>query len=167
MNLASISPSISVICSEMVGTKSSINWEMERSPRFGWRKISHLGEISLTPYSGFLMLTSVWGLRGHGYVAIKIVPANLSEARVLKYLMRCPQDYPGSTNVMKLLDHFTVHTSNGLYDGLVLEVMSENTFKVNRRSSHGRLSLENGRVASRQVAMGLDYLHKCGIGHGG
>lgn len=68
---------------------------------------------------------------------------------------------------MKLLDHFTINASNMCYEGLVLEVMGQDTLSILRRSSHGKLSLNNGRGASRQVAMGLEYLHKCGVGHEG
>lgn len=114
-----------------------------------------------------LALTSHLDNRGHGYVSIKIVPSDASEVRVLKYLMQCPQNYPGSKNVVKLLDHFTIHASSKVYMGLVLEVMGQNAFSVMKMSSHGKLSFDNGCVASRQVAMGLEYLHRCGIGHGG
>lgn len=113
------------------------------------------------------MLTFDRGYSGHGYVSIKIVPTDASESRILKYLMRCPQNYSGSKNVMKLLDHFTIHTSNRSYDGLVLEVMSMSVESVRLNSPHRKLSLNNGRVVSRQVAMGLEYLHRCGICHGG
>lgn len=148
----------------MVGTECCINWEM----RFGWRKISGRGEISWNRFfPETLMFTSDRRLRSHGYVSLKIVPADATETRVLKYLMGCPQNYPGSQNVMKLLDHFTIHASNRSYDGLVLEVMGQNTFSVMENSSHGKMSLNNGREASRQVAMRLEYLHKFGIGHGG
>ncbi|KAI9835245.1 MAG: hypothetical protein M1837_003873 [Sclerophora amabilis] len=103
---------------------------------------------------------------GHGYVSIKIVPADASEARILKYLRRCPQTHPGSKHVMQLLDHFTIHAPMMSYEGLVLEVMSRNAFRVVQSAPHGKLSLRNGSLASRQVAMGLDYLHQCGIAHG-
>lgn len=114
-----------------------------------------------------LMLTSDRRHRGHGYVSIQIVPEGTGEARVLKYLRRRPQNYPRSQNVMKLLDYLTIDGSNRSYEGLVLEVMSQNTFRLMQDSSHGKLPLNKFRVASRQVAMGLEYLHKCGIDHEG
>ena len=114
-----------------------------------------------------LMLTGDRCYRGHGYVSLKIVPADASEGRILKYLMRCAHTHPGSKNVMKLLDHFMIYTQTRSYEGLVLEVMSLNAFGAVQKARRGKLSLKNGRLASRQVAMGLEYLHKCGIGHGG
>lgn len=103
---------------------------------------------------GKLILTGDRVYRGHGYVSIKIVPADASEARILKYLMRCPHHYPGSKNVMKLLDHFTIDTPNVSYEGLILEVMSMNAFRVVQGAPRGKLSMNNGRLTSRQVAKG-------------
>lgn len=113
------------------------------------------------------MLISSRGYMGQCFVSIKIVPADTSEARAFKYLMRCPQNYPGSRKIMKLLDHFTIHAPKRSYEGLVLEVMSQKTFRIMKCSSHGKIPPNNGREASRQVAMGLEYLHRCGICHGG
>jgi hypothetical protein len=121
-----------------------------RSPRYGWRKTSGQGEIlSGRTLPGKLILTGDRVYRDHGYVSIKIVPADTSEAQTLKYLMRCPHHYPGSKNVMKLLDHFTIYTPNMSYEGLVLEVMSLNICRVVQGAPRGKLSMNNGRLASR------------------
>lgn len=68
---------------------------------------------------------------------------------------------------MKLLDQFTIFKPKMSYKGLVLEVMALNVYRVVQKAPQGKLSLEHGHLASRQIAMGLEYLHQCGVGHGG
>ncbi|RDL35257.1 uncharacterized protein BP5553_07188 [Venustampulla echinocandica] len=104
--------------------------------------------------------------KGHGYVALKIVQANTTEARILKYRAQCPRDHPGSNHVMKLRDHFVIKTTNGSYDGLALELVGLNVFTALENSPYGKLSRDRARRASVQAAMGLTYMHQWKVGHG-
>ncbi|TAQ89924.1 hypothetical protein B7494_g1788 [Chlorociboria aeruginascens] len=101
--------------------------------------------------------------KGHGYVALKIVQANTTEAQILKYLAQYPQDHPGSNHVMKLLDHFVLETTNGSYDGLALEIVGLNAFRKLENSRYGKFSRDRARRASIQAAMGLAYMHQLKI----
>ncbi|KAL8718188.1 MAG: hypothetical protein Q9225_004650 [Loekoesia sp. 1 TL-2023] len=132
---------------------------------FGNGRYKVLHKLGNGAFAQIWLAKDLW-LGGHGYVALKIVRADTSEARILKDLARCQHHYPGRKNVMELLDHFTIFTPKISYDCLVLEVMSLNAFRVVEKAPQLKLSLNHGRMASRQVAMGLEYLHKCGIAHG-
>ena len=89
------------------------------------------------------------------------------EAQIHKYLAQYPHDHPGSKHVIKLIDHFTIETERGSYDGLVLEIVGLNAFRVLENSPHGKLSGSVARRATVEVAKGLAYMHQCKVGHGG
>lgn len=80
--------------------------------------------------------------------------------------IRVARDYaehPGRHSVVQLLDHFDLSTSHKC---LVLPVMGMDVQSSIDVAYGGRLNRKTTRSVSLQVAMGLDYLWKCGIAHG-
>jgi hypothetical protein len=64
---------------------------------------------------------------------------------------------------MKLLDHFNIDTPKMSYEGLFLEVMSMNAFRVVQGAPRGKLSMNNSRLTSRQVARGWNICTYVGL----
>lgn len=74
----------------------------------------------------------------------------------------------GLEHVMQLLDYFDIEGANGKHECLVLEFLGpsernvmENCFKDQRLP--GPLA----KMTAKQALLGLAYLHKNNIGHGG
>lgn len=109
--------------------------------------------------------------RTHSNVALKIINMNDSsqEFKVLHHLQhssvaQANVGHPGRAAVLQLLDHFKLATP---YMGLVFPVMGMDV--------RSRIDAQYGQRLPKQVALnvcsrvvlGLDYLWKCGIAHGG
>ncbi|KAL1966924.1 hypothetical protein VTN77DRAFT_3668 [Rasamsonia byssochlamydoides] len=106
--------------------------------------------------------------RGHGYVALKVVPAGTRETQILTYLAQRPsrqEHHPGYRHVMRLLDHVPISGSSGSYDCLVLEIVGLDLFSLLK--SGGGLPYTHAKRTSAQVARGLAYMHDLKICHGG
>lgn len=83
---------------------------------------------------------------------------------ILKHLADCPHDHPGSNHVVKLLDHFVVRRRGKSYDGLVLEPV---TLCLSEILDTSIIPEDEVRRATRQVSMGLAYMHQMNVSHGG
>ncbi|KAJ5580230.1 uncharacterized protein N7459_006215 [Penicillium hispanicum] len=102
------------------------------------------------------------------YVTLKILKADVSrnsrERSILLHLSRADTRHPGKNHVLQLLDHFEHKGPNGLHLCLVFPVMLSDGEAMTVR--------ENPRCAgyvrevSKQVLLGLDYLHDQGLIHG-
>jgi len=101
-------------------------------------------------------------------VALKVVSADCSgkgldnEILILRYLATFDRDaaHPGSQNVVRLLDYFTLPGPNGVHDVLVFNLC------FSMKDVDLRWSLESRRRFGYQLAQGLAYLHAHGVVHG-
>lgn len=103
------------------------------------------------------------------YVTLKILKADVSsnsgELRVLNHLLRTKALHPGRDHVVQLLDHFQHQGPNGLHSCLVFSVMlSDGDAMTIQEKPHYSGYV---RMVSRQILLGLDYLHNQGLMHGG
>lgn len=148
---------------------------MESFRRSGWQgtKTRGTGETRAERNYYYLqkrteMLTVSRLCRGYGYVALKIVPADTREVKMLKYLAQwsSQQEHrPGYRHIMRLLDHIPISARSGSYDCLVLEIVGTDIFSMLK--SGGGLPYVQAKRASAQVARGLSYMHGLKICHGG
>jgi hypothetical protein len=111
------------------------------------------------------------GDRENSNVALKIinVDADTREMQILHHLRTSSialdnVSHPGRNAVVHLLDDFNLGTS---HKGLVLDVMGTDV-QSRADAQHGhRLTRKTAGSVARQVALGLDYLWKCSVAHGG
>ncbi|KAI9840326.1 MAG: hypothetical protein M1837_001773 [Sclerophora amabilis] len=108
-------------------------------------------------------------------VALKIVRVDADthhehgrEHRIHQHLQDSPVaraniTHPGRRKIVQLLDDFALGTS---HQCLVLEVMGRDVQARADDHTGGRLPGKTGRDLTRQIALGLDYLWKCGVAHG-
>lgn len=109
--------------------------------------------------------------RTHSNVALKIINMNNSsqEFKVLHHLQhssvaQANVGHPGRAAVLQLLDHFELATP---YMGLVFPVMGMDVRSRIDAQYGQRLPKQVALNVCSRVALGLDYLWKCGIAHGG
>lgn len=107
--------------------------------------------------------------RHHQQVALKILKADVSknnqELSMLLKLATSDLDHPGKAHVIELLDHFHHTGPNGTHLCLVLPVMISDGEAV----TTSRIPHRAGYVQtiSRQILLGLDFLHQSDIVHCG
>ena len=120
---------------------------------------------------GYGSYSMVWLARDHlenRYVAIKIekaaAPAESKELAILRHINRTERSHPGCQYVMSLLDDFQHDGPNGTHRCYVTEVAGRRlTCDKPQYSS----SLTWSKAIAYQIAQALQYLHVCGVGHGG
>jgi len=97
------------------------------------------------------------------------VATDAPELHELEYLQRMRgQDvqHPGHSHVIQLRDHFYHDGPNGKHICIVTELLSENLTSFSRRWNNDRISQALAKVITRQIILGLDYLHNsCSILH--
>ncbi|EJT97973.1 kinase-like protein [Dacryopinax primogenitus] len=107
------------------------------------------------------------------YVSLKLLTSEwtpredlLSEAAFLRKASTANPSHPGSQHVLTLLDEFRFKGPNGTHIVLVTDVLGEDLVTVRGRYDGGRLPVGVVKQVSKQVLLGLQYLHKeCGITH--
>lgn len=72
--------------------------------------------------------------------------------------------HPGRNAVVHLLDNFHLGKSHIC---LVLDVLGNDVTSRAEIAFGHRLSMKTATSVASQVALGLDYLWKCGVAHGG
>jgi len=104
-------------------------------------------------------------------VALKIVrkDANAHELDIMRHLRDSPiakanANHPGRRYVTRLFDDFDVSESHRC---LVLEVMGSSVASRAEDYAGERLPAIMAKRVTYQIALGLDYLWKCRIAHGG
>lgn len=154
--------------SSIKGTKSSENWLLVSFQRYGLHlTCSKYPDETRRDAVMFGIDNALYRLQRH--VALKIVKADFSyenkELDVLLYLSKSRLDHPGKKNVVELLDHFEHQGPNGKHLCLVLPVMLSDgeamTITSQPRDANFVLSI------SKQIILGLDFLHKSGLIHCG
>ena len=76
-------------------------------------------------------------------------------------------EHPGRKYIPTLKDHFYVDGPNGRHLCLVMDVAGPSVFCVQEHCEVCRLTTKLVRKVSKQVMLAVDYLHQCGIAHGG
>jgi serine/threonine-protein kinase SRPK3 len=110
--------------------------------------------------------------RNQEYVALKVSVAEFHERSrelgVLRTLAGLNSGEAGSQHVLQLLDHFHIEGPNGKHECLVLEFLGPSVTDVlDVRFNDERLPGTLARTIAQQALVGLAYLHKHNIGHGG
>ncbi|KAL1923560.1 uncharacterized protein VTP21DRAFT_8540 [Calcarisporiella thermophila] len=109
----------------------------------------------------------------HRHVALKVVKSAkhytetaLDEIKLLERIAHQNPHAPGRNYVVELLDHFKHRGPNGTHVCMVFEVLGENLLSVIRRYDHRGIPAHLVKQITRQVLLGLDYMHReCGIIH--
>ncbi|KAK9357847.1 kinase-like domain-containing protein [Lipomyces starkeyi] len=101
------------------------------------------------------------------HVALKVLKADVSkdckELAVLLHLSLPCLEHAGQRHVIQLLDHFEHGGPNGTHLCLVLPVMMSDGEAMTIRGKPRQVSYV--RAISKQILLGLDFIHKRGIIH--
>jgi serine/threonine protein kinase len=106
-------------------------------------------------------------------VSIKVVVADKSEVEngeleILQYIRaNGDPEHPGRNHILPLLDSFKHTGPNGQHLCVVLELLGAKTSTVAEKCPNYRLDGNLARRVSEQLLLAVDYLHSCGIAHGG
>ncbi len=106
-------------------------------------------------------------------MSIKIIMASKSEMnnRELQILQTLAatgnSDHSGRKHVSQLLDWFYHDGPNGRHLCMVLNLLGPSVSAVAERCPNYRLDGNLARRVSRQLLYATDYLHSCGVAHGG
>ena len=132
------------------------------------------GRYSIIHKLGHGSYSTVWLARDHmasRYVSLKLVTAAASklssEAKIGHHLNQGKRNHPGRKHVLSLLDDFLIDGPNGQHQCLVGEVVGSSIVNTREFSEHRMLSLKTARDITAQLALGLAFLHSCGVIHGG
>ncbi|RAH57039.1 serine protein kinase [Aspergillus piperis CBS 112811] len=125
-----------------------------------------IGKLAYGQYS------TVWlakdQLKDSQQVVLKILKAEASqdnnrELSILLTLSDSNSDHPGNKQIVELLDHFYTKGPNGTHLCLVLPTMISDGAAMTVSGSPREVSYI--RAISRQLLLGLDFLHQSGIVH--
>ena len=123
---------------------------------------------------GYGRYSTVWLARDrveNRYVSLKVITAERSERSIevdVRNRLRCgDQHHPGRPFVLSPLDEFHVSGPNGRYLCLISEVTGPSILEVKSAGEHGMLPIETAQNVTVQLALGLSYIHSCGIVHRG
>jgi serine/threonine protein kinase len=114
-----------------------------------------------------------WDIRNKRHVALKVVKSAQhytetarDEIDLLKKVANGDKSSEGKLKVVQLLDDFKIHGPNGTHICMVFEVLGNNLLKLIIQSDYKGLPLHAVKWITKQVLMGLDYLHtQCQIIH--
>ena len=107
------------------------------------------------------------------HVALKVVRSAahytetaIDEIKLLNKIVQANPNHPGRKHVVSLLDSFEHRGPNGVHVCMVFEVLGENLLGLIKRWNHRGIPMPLVRQITKQVLLGLDYLHRdCGIIH--
>lgn len=107
------------------------------------------------------------------HVALKVVRSAahytetaIDEIKLLNKVVQANPNHPGRRYVVSLLDSFEHKGPNGVHVCMVFEVLGENLLGLIKRWNHRGIPMELVKQITKQVLLGLDYLHReCGIIH--
>ena len=123
---------------------------------------------------GYGRSATVWLARDYvenRYVSLKVIAASHSkmspETDVRNRLSRGDRHHPGRRFVLSSLDEFYIDGPNGRHLCLVSEVAGPSILDVRSAAGHELLSIETAQNITAQLALGLSYIHSCGVVHNG
>ncbi|RIA92478.1 kinase-like domain-containing protein [Glomus cerebriforme] len=134
------------------------------------------GRYTVIRKLGWGHFSTVWlakDNRQNRHVALKVVKSAphytetaLDEIKLLQKIVKANPDAPGRRYVVELLDHFQHKGPHGTHVCMVFEVLGENLLSLIKRYHHRGIPPHLVKQITRQVLMGLDYMHReCGIIH--
>lgn len=106
-------------------------------------------------------------------VSIKVVVSNCSgsqspELGILQHIEeKGDPNHPGSKHIPRLIDSFHHEGPNGRHLCVVTELLGPKVSSVMEKCTNYRLDGHLVRRVSRQLLLVVDYLHSCGVAHGG
>ena len=123
---------------------------------------------------GYGRYSTVWLVRDRvedRYVSLKVTTARhseLSPEAKIRNRLRCGDlHHPGRPFVLSPLNEFYVDGPNGRHLCLLSEVAGPSILEVEEAAEHGILPIEAARNITAQLALGMSYVHSCGVIHGG
>jgi serine/threonine-protein kinase SRPK3 len=134
------------------------------------------GKYTVVRKLGWGHFSTVWLSRDNAngkHVALKVVRSAahytetaIDEIKLLNKIVQAKPDHPGRKHVVSLLDSFEHKGPNGTHVCMVFEVLGENLLGLIKRWNHRGIPMPLVKQITKQVLMGLDYLHReCGIIH--
>ncbi|KHN94389.1 serine/threonine-protein kinase SRPK2 [Metarhizium album ARSEF 1941] len=134
------------------------------------------GKYTVVRKLGWGHFSTVWLSRDNTngkHVALKVVRSAahytetaIDEIKLLNRIVQANPDHPGRKHVVSLLDSFEHKGPNGTHVCMVFEVLGENLLGLIKRWCHRGIPMPLVKQITKQVLMGLDYLHReCGIIH--
>lgn len=122
---------------------------------------------------GYGRSSTVWLVRDrveNRYVSLKVITARhskLSPEVDVRNRLRCgDRHHPGHPFVLSPLNEFYIDGPNGRHLCLVSELAGPSILEVKMAAEHGMLSIEAAQNITAQLALGLSYVHSCGVIHG-
>ena len=123
---------------------------------------------------GYGRYSTVWLARDRvddRYVSLKVTTARhseLSPEAKIRSRLRCGDLlHPGRPFVVSPLNEFFIDGPNGRHLCLVSEVAGPSILEVKEAADYGMLPIEAAQNVTAQLALGLSYVHSCGVIHGG
>ena len=87
------------------------------------------------------------------------------EIKIHRHLVSKSATHPGSERVLAILDHFKVQGVNGEHDVLVSQVVGPH---LEAMFNEDPIVIQKSiKSLVHQVALGISFLHHCGIVHAG
>ncbi|RKF51426.1 Protein kinase dsk1 [Golovinomyces cichoracearum] len=134
------------------------------------------GRYTVVRKLGWGHFSTVWLSRDNTtgkHVALKVVRSAthytetaMDEIKLLTRIVAAKLNHPGRKHVVSLLDSFEHKGPNGTHVCMVFEVLGENLLGLIKRWNHRGIPLPLVKQITKQVLLGLDYLHReCGIIH--
>ncbi|KAF9008400.1 kinase-like domain-containing protein [Cyathus striatus] len=128
---------------------------------------------------GFGACSTIWlveDLTLNRFASLKVIAADVSAvsselyvARHLKLQQEKPGSHPGKEHVIQIYDTFIIEGPNGTHHCIVAEILgitlAEDVTEIYGDDNNHFPPNITKKVAG-QVALGVAYLHKCGIVHG-
>ena len=122
-------------------------------------------------FGGYSTIWLAWDQQRRRYVSLKILTARASpdshEADVLGYMMKSDPTHAGKQFIPPLLDQFSFHGPNGHHRCLVGVPAGCSIAKSKEDSTNFMFPPDAARSTVAQLLLGLSYLHRNGICHGG
>ncbi|KAF8990019.1 kinase-like domain-containing protein [Cyathus striatus] len=135
-----------------------------------YRVINKLG------FGGYSTIWLVEDLLLKCFASLKVLSANssansseLSISRHLQQQQEKGDSHPGKDHVIRIFDTFVIQGPNGTHHCIVTEILGIN---LNEKvedfygNNHDHFPPDVTKKLAAQVALGVAYLHKCGIIHG-
>ncbi|KAG5456656.1 MAG: kinase-like domain-containing protein, partial [Olpidium bornovanus] len=120
----------------------------------------------LSPTRDFSRVSRVLRFRRLVKSASHYTETAVDEIKLLERVVHANASSLGRKHVVNLLDSFKHKGPNGVHVCMVFEVLGENLLSLIRRAKHRGIAVGLVKQITRQILMGLDYMHReCGIIH--